>query len=94
MKPTFLMIKYHISVLEWFISKSIQNFRKNKKLPIICKNDCNNKFFKTFHLQYDSFQIGNETNLFDDEISYFSTTKVYFKKYTKFQKEQKTANHL
>ena len=24
---------------------------------------------KSFHLQYDLFQIGNETNLFDNEIN-------------------------
>ena len=33
---------------------------------------------KSFHLQYDSFQIGKETNLFGNEIQYFITKKFGF----------------
>ena len=33
---------------------------------------------KSFHLQYDSIQIGNETILCDNEISHFITKKFGF----------------
>ena len=33
---------------------------------------------KSFHLQYDSLQIGKETNFYGNEISHFITKKIGF----------------
>ena len=40
---------------------------------------------RSFHLQYDSFQIGNETNLFGKEMWCFITKKVAFSEPFRFK---------
>ena len=59
---------YCIIILK-YTDKKIWNvpFRKRK---LVAFSEVEQSILKTksFHLQYDSFQIGNETNLFGNEI--------------------------
>ena len=51
-----------------------------RKKQLVALSEMERSFFwiKCFHLQYDSFQIDNEINLFGDEIWYFITRKADF----------------